>query len=88
MADDPALITEDLDKVLADGIRDTLVERIRNKTINASEIKAAMEFLEKRGYKYIDPGMTRKGPGKPNLPEFEDEGPIEFPAGVPMRRQA
>jgi hypothetical protein len=82
------LTDQEKNQAIIDGLRDTLLERIKARTINASEMQRAFELLEKLGHRYVSPNAMKEATLKRELPKFEDEGPIEFPSSVPMRRQA
>lgn len=89
MVDEQNLSDEEKNKKLAGGIRDLLIERIDLKTLNASEMKVAMELLEKLGYRYVSPSATKGGGLSKALPVFDEdmEGLVsELPQGVTLRR--
>lgn len=77
---------EEKNKKLANGVRDILIERIDGKTINASEMKVAMELLEKLGYRYVSPSI--KPAGSRPLPVLEDdeEDLVDLGNGVTVRQ--
>ena len=77
MADGQVDITdEQKDKRLADGMRDLLIKRLESGLLNASEMKIALELLEKRGYKYLAPGGIKSGALQRALPKFDEENRI------------
>ncbi len=73
----PDMMTdEQKNKKLAEGIRELLIERINLKTLNASEMKVALELLEKMGYRYVSAPSTKPGGSRPLPPLDNDEDDV------------
>ena len=72
---EPELTDEEKDARLANGMRDLLIKRLDSGALTASEMKMAMDLLEKRGYRYLTPG-ARKTTEPRKLPSFNEEGKV------------
>jgi hypothetical protein len=68
--------TQERYEALADAQLDCLLERVKNKTATASDLKEARELLEKAGVRFVVKAETKAGElarNLPNLPPVEDE---------------